>query len=121
MRIVFMGTPDFAAASLKKLIDESQKECARLVWELHKSLGCELWLVGYSELKAKGIFGLYREKLKGCYSADPEIWDKVFVFQHFSMNRFLIDLKNFRSDHDELNLAESIYKLGHMHRDEIFS
>ena len=54
----------------------------------------ELWLVGYSELKNKGIFTGYKDCLKECYS-DGDFWDKVFVFQHFSMNRFTIDLNDF--------------------------
>ena len=32
MRIVFMGTPDFAAVSLPRLLDELETELPRGVW-----------------------------------------------------------------------------------------
>ena len=93
------------------------KETARL----HKALGStELWLVGYAELKARGIFTLYRDVLKDPYKDDTNAWDRVFVFQHFSMNRFLIDLKDFRSEHKNLTLKASIEMLGEAHKNEIF-
>lgn len=83
----------------------------------------ELWLVGYSELKEKGIFGAYRNVLKSTYlSLAPEIWEKVFVFQHFSMNRFPIDLNEYiRSENKEAQpLEQSIHELGLKHKLEIF-
>lgn len=83
----------------------------------------ELWLVGYSELKEKGIFGAYRNVLKSTYlSLAPEIWKKVFVFQHFSMNRFPIDLNEYiRSENKEAQpLEQSIHELGLKHKLEIF-
>lgn len=83
----------------------------------------ELWLVGYSELKEKGIFGAYRNVLKSTYlSLSPEIWEKVFVFQHFSMNRFPIDLNEYiRSENKEAQpLEQSIHELGLKHKLEIF-
>lgn len=83
----------------------------------------ELWLVGYSELKEKGIFGAYRNVLKSTYlSLSPEIWKKVFVFQHFSMNRFPIDLNEYiRSENKEAQpLEQSIHELGLKHKLEIF-
>ena len=79
----------------------------------------ELWLVGYSELKGKGIFTDYRDTLKQTYmNVNPAIWDKVYVFQHFSMNRFTIDLKD-NFDQKE-SLQNNIYRLGNLHKTEIF-
>ena len=93
------------------------KETARL----HKALeSTELWLVGYAELKARGIFTLYKEMLKDSYIDDTDAWNRVFVFQHFSMNRFLIDLNAFRSAHKELTLKNSLETLGTAHKNEIF-
>ena len=88
----------------------------------------EIWLVGYSELKDKGIFREYRDRLKDFYFSNPAInaqfWEKVFVFQHFSMNRFSIDLssfmKNNNSGESEKTLGENIHMLGKIHRNEIF-
>lgn len=103
------------------LIKESQVWMAKETARLHKALGStELWLVGYAELKARGIFTLYRDVLKDPYKDDTNAWDRVFVFQHFSMNRFLIDLKDFRSEHKNLTLKASIEMLGEAHKNEIF-
>ncbi|MBR5646482.1 MAG: hypothetical protein IKX23_07595 [Treponema sp.] len=82
----------------------------------------EIWLVGYSELKAKGIFEPYRLKLYERLS-DTSEWNKVYVFQHFSMNRFIIDLKNYiiADNSAHIPLIESIHRLGNTHKREIFN
>ena len=83
----------------------------------------ELWLVGYSELKPKHFFVPYRDRLKATYQAqNPEVWNKVYVFQHFSMNRFTIDLKEYVEDgaHESQSLLQNIHTLGELHKKEIF-
>ena len=115
--------------AVSNLIEESELWMAEKTAELHREL-CrtgdsddskpELWLVGYSELKNKGIFTGYKDCLKKCYS-DGKFWDKVFVFQHFSMNRFTIDLNDFiKSTCNNGNLKEMIHKVGIIHKNEIF-
>ena len=103
----------------------------------------QLWLVGYAELKEKGIFAPYRNALKACY-AGSDAWKSVFVYQHFSMNRFLIDLKAYQKNRaadggceavcggdktahngtvnggENASLACDLEKLGEYHRKEIF-
>ena len=111
---------------IAELIAESQRFMARKTAWLHQSLlessetGLlpELWLVGYAELKNKGIFLRYRDELKKSYT--EENWEKVFVFQHFSMNRFSIDLKNFQKENEGFSLLEAIHALGKKHKVEIF-
>lgn len=98
-----------------ELIEESQLWMAEQTALLAKKLNAEIWLVGYSELKTKGIFTKYRDELKKC--AD---WEKLFVFQHFSMNRFSIDLKEFMEKHKDFSLEESLFQLGTLHKNEIF-
>ena len=70
---------------------EAQNLCGQ------KIITPELWLVGYSELKDKGFFSSYRNKLKETIckngTENSGAWDSVYVFQHFSMNRFTIDLR----------------------------
>ena len=105
---------------IKNLIEESQIYMAQKTASLHKSLkSTGLWLVGYGELKEKGIFSLYRDTLKDAYD-DSADWERVFVFQHFSMNRFLIDLAAFQKEKPSLSLKESIETLGRIHRVQIF-
>lgn len=116
---------------IKELIEESQKWMAEQTAALHIALfenaekgeKPELWLVGYSELKGKGIFLPYRNYLIDAYyekNSEKKLvsaWENVFVFQHFSMNRFLVDLKTAES---ELPLAKKIETLGKKHKAEIF-
>lgn len=124
-----LGGPEIAS-----LLEESQIWCAERTASLHQKLcqaadgidsGPELWLVGYSELKPKGIFTRYAQELKAVYQNASE-WEKVLVFQHFSMNRFTIDLAQFRlqaatQSTQQPSLYESLQELGRLHREEIFN
>lgn len=115
---------------IQKLILESQVYMAQKTAELHISL-CraaqteaekpEIFLVGYSELKKNGIFTEYKNELKKIYSSAPEEWKKVFVFQHFSMNRFSIDLKNFMLAQNNQDIVHSAHALGTIHKNEIWT
>ena len=102
------------------LIKESQLWMAQKTAELHAALGTELWLVGYSELKPRRIFCPYRDQLKAACS--PKAWEKVYVFQHFSMNRLSIDLSDFikAGKKEKAPLDSNIHELGLLHRKEIF-
>lgn len=130
---------------IKNLIEESQIWMAKKTAELHiglcraaeKSESSEMpenaetelafggkpavFLVGYSELKKNGIFALYRGELKKNYGEGSfGEWRRVFVFQHFSMNRFSIDLKNFMAENPNLGIVEAARRLGEIHKNEIF-
>ena len=103
-------------AAARDLILQSQLWLAQKTAALAAGVGAQIWLVGYAELKDKGIFVPYRDALK-----EANVWDALFVFQHFSMNRFLIDLRDFCGGQlDEDSLAQKIAALGRRHRDEIF-
>ena len=113
-------------AQVQQLIQESQKWMAEKTAELHHALAaegkCQLWLVGYTELKGRGIFLGYRDFLKAQYEDGSDgVWKEVKVYQHFSMNRFLIDLRDFQKKHEGLSLAQALEALGDLHRAEIFS
>ena len=109
---------------IASLIKESQLWMAEKTAALHSALGTELWLVGYSELKPKKIFCPYRDQLQAACSSSPEIWARVYVFQHFSMNRFSIDLADYVKAGGKAkkknSLEENIHELGILHRKEIF-
>lgn len=101
------------------LILQSQLWMAENTIKLLKGLdGTQLWLVGYSELKGKGFFVPYRDQIKKCDAP----WERIFVFQHFSMNRFTIDLSEFvqKNSLEKLPLAEQIRAVGEFHKNEIF-
>ncbi|HNY16508.1 MAG TPA: hypothetical protein PKL75_03570 [Treponemataceae bacterium] len=95
------------------IFEDSQRWMARETMELRASLGCGLWLVGYAELRQNGLFAAYAGELARYGSAD----DAVRLFQHFSMNRFSIDLKE-RTD-PSASLEENLRRIGVAHRREI--
>lgn len=113
---------------IARIISESQIYMAQKTAHLHKDLCAaareggimpEVWLVGYAELKGKGLFLGYRDELKKSYG-ESQAWEKVFVFQHFSMNRFSIDLNNFKIEHSDFTILEAAHELGRIHKNEIF-
>ena len=115
-----------ASLELKNYLNEMQKQMAKLIAQFHIDLikyssekyVPELWLVGYSELKEKGIFSIYKEELKKSY-INTDYWKNVYVYQHFSMNRFSIDLNEFKKSSSD-DLLKCTKLLGLKHRIEIF-
>lgn len=113
------------------LLLESQewmaKKTAELLYRLNEDSGnekTELWLVGYAELKNKGIFTHYRDVLKeSCMNFSKELWNQVFVYQHFSMNRFTIDLAQRIADGTikSKDLKNQLREIGTLHKEEIFN
>lgn len=127
-----------------RVLRESQIWMAQKTAELHQSLfeaaqtedeKPQLWLIGYGELKKAGIFEAYKQTLCNKYaefctnnsSASTNDSgngisraDSFLVFQHFSMNRFSIDLKQFQAENQSLSLTDALAALGKKHRKEIF-
>jgi len=98
-----------------ELFAETQTWMARETALLQKTLGCSLWLVGYGELRNDGLFSAYSSELRELYRATTN--PDVLVFQHFSMNRFSIDL-NARID-PASSLESNLTRIGTGHRREI--
>jgi hypothetical protein len=96
------------------MFDETQAWMARNTAALQRALGCGLWLVGYGELRAGGLFARYAEELRARYEPSD---DAVRVYQHFSMNRFSIDLRDHLDPADDL--ATNLRRLGLERRREI--
>ena len=102
----------------ERLFLETLQWMARETAKLQVSLDCGLWLVGYGELGAGKLFAPYAGELGQIYrTLDDKTRDQVRVYQHFSMNRFSIDLGN-RSDPTK-SLAENLRDIGLAHRREI--
>lgn len=114
--VMLCKKPEIAA-----LLDETQRFMARETAALQKALDtpespCAIWLVGYAELKPRGLFTTYRDVLTDEYRTQPE--SSLFVYQHFSMNCFTTDLKKHADP--ALSLAENLRVIGINHRKEIF-
>ena len=113
-----------AGKSTADIVTESQKYMAELAFRLQQLFSCEIWIVGYGELKPKGIFTGYRDCLYGLYAGNGtagsgkmrDFEKSVFVYQHFSMNRFTIDLR----EKSKPELMENLHTVGTLHRQEIF-
>ena len=102
------------------LLDETQEWMARETAMLQKALDCDLWLVGYGELRAKGLFTVYADVLGNQYLESEDFYrtsNAVRVYQHFSMNRFSIDLE--QNYFKNLSLADNLRAIGYAHRNEI--
>lgn len=117
----FKATGTANDQSVAALLDETQRFMARETAALQKALNtpespCAIWLVGYAELKPRGLFTTYRDILVDEYRTRPE--SNLYVYQHFSMNCFTTDLKK-RAD-PALSLAENLRVIGCEHRKEIF-
>ncbi len=104
-----------ASGGFKALFEASQIFNAQKTAELQRALSCPLWLVGYSELRPKGLFTAYAEEIKKEYGKEKN--PPLYLYQHFSMNRFLIDLKENYAD--PLSLKKNLELLGLRHRKEI--
>ena len=81
-------------AALETALVKSQRTMARLLLEFHQALSTPVWIIGYSEMKKGGIFEAYTNELKTLYNGNgTKLRNSVFLYRHFSMNQFTIDLK----------------------------
>jgi hypothetical protein len=79
---------------LAGLIAETQRFMAAVLLDFHRALSAPVWITGYSEMGKGGIFEPYTRALGELYAAaKPSLRDKVFLYRHFSMNQFTIDLR----------------------------
>jgi hypothetical protein len=91
-------------AALETALAESQRIMARLLLEFHQALAVPVWITGYSEMKKGGVFEAYTSELKALYGG-TNLQDSVFLYRHFSMNQFTIDLKQQAARGESLNKA----------------
>ena len=105
------------ACAISIALEESQRTMAALLLEFHEALGTPVWITGYSEMKKGGIFEVYTESLKELYSERQEMIKQVYIFRHFSMNQFTIDLK--RQTLPGETLEKSLRRIGTAYRKRI--
>ena len=110
------GSRSFAIA-LAAALEESQRAMADLLMEFHEALGVQVWITGYSEMKRGGLFEVYTKTLKELYAKKPELLKQLFIFRHFSMNQFTIDLKKQTLPGE--SAAKSLKRIGTAYRQRI--
>ncbi|HOK00241.1 MAG TPA: hypothetical protein PLW34_11855 [Termitinemataceae bacterium] len=77
-----------------------------------------LWIIGYSEMSKGKLFWPYTEHLLRFYEQDPLSYSRLFLFRHFSMNQFIIDLARHRTNNEPV--PETLRRLGEMYRKRVF-
>lgn len=103
------------ARQVQSFLHRSQCWMARRTCQLQRSLGCDLWIVGYSELKSGHLFEPYARLLQTvCDRRTP-----LFVFQHFSMNCFARDFAKARARSPQQQVRDTLKDLGLHHRQQI--
>jgi len=100
-------------------IEESQKKMAQLLLEFHEALCTPVYIIGYSEMKKGGIFETYTETLKKLYIGKKNLYDQIFLFRHFSMNQFTIDLKKQALKGE--SVEKSLKRIGASYRDRFLN
>jgi hypothetical protein len=106
-------------AALGTALDESQRFMARLLFEFHNILSygkdkpVPVWITGYSEMKETGVFAAYTNELKTIYNKS-ELVKTIFLYRHFSMNQFTIDLKRQTSPGE--STARALKRIGAAYR-----
>jgi hypothetical protein len=108
-----MGGPRVAAA-----VAASQEVMARLLLVFHQALSpVPVWITGYSEMKARGIFAAYTETLRTWYQDRRSLREKLCFYRHFSMNQFTIDLRQQTRPGEAL--LETLDRMGREYRKRI--
>ena len=105
------------SSSISSALEKSQKVMASLLIEFHEALDVQIWITGYSEMKKGGLFEAYTNELKTLYAKKPELFKQLFIYRHFSMNQFTIDLK--QQSLPKENLKQSLKKIGEAYKHRI--
>jgi hypothetical protein len=111
----------------------SQRTMAELLYEFWKALANpggrkaipsktpagapKVWITGYSEMKGRGIFEAYTEKLRDLCAADGDFKESVWLFRHFSMNQFTVDLN--KKALAKESLLQSLERIGREYHERI--
>jgi hypothetical protein len=106
---------ELGGIDVQKAVEDSQREMAELLYQFQKALGgIPIWIIGYSEMKKKGLFEKYTDTIKSLYPESEDLRNKIFLYRHFSMNQFTIDL-NQKKTKDETT-SDVLMRMGKEYR-----
>ncbi|MDR2617719.1 MAG: hypothetical protein LBC62_02505 [Treponema sp.] len=101
-------------------VEESQRVMAELLFAFHRSLApVPVWIIGYSEMKKGGVFERYTGCLRSLYKSFPKRRSELFLYRHFSMNQFTIDLNQQRRPGE--TTAETLNRIGAAYRERVLA
>ncbi|MDR2184749.1 MAG: hypothetical protein LBO80_03645 [Treponema sp.] len=118
-------------SSVEKAAAESQRTMARLLAGFHRALApVPVWITGYSEMKRGGVFEIYTETVQELYdprrrqnettaSRRRDLWKALFLYRHFSMNQFTIDLRQQARDGE--SPEDALRRIGAFYRKRILN
>jgi hypothetical protein len=109
-----IGGPAAAA-----LITETQKGAAKILLMFYEAFNVPLWIIGYSEMKKRGIFETYTKELSDFITQGSIKENDVFFYRHFSMNQFTIDLNKQKKTNESVEVA--LLRIGGAYRERIIS
>jgi hypothetical protein len=102
-------------ARITAAIGESQLAMAGLVAEFYAALTpVPVWIIGYSEMRPGGIFEPFTRALEKIYALAG---DQLFLYRHFSMNQFTIDLHRQAAPGEETK--KTLDRIGRAYRERI--
>jgi hypothetical protein len=99
-----------------RLVEDSQRAMAKVLLEFYTVFQTPVWIIGYSEMKKRGVFETYTRELQSSVSHGLIKEDDLFFFRHFSMNQFTIDLNKQRLSGEPVGSA--LRRIGYAHRDK---
>jgi hypothetical protein len=106
--------------TITKAVIDSQKTMAALLSMFHKALApVPVWIIGYSEMRAGGIFEVYTETIRSWYKSRPKRKTELFFYRHFSMNQFTIDLRQKILAGE--STEEALIRIGTVYRERILA
>jgi hypothetical protein len=100
-----------------RLVEDSQRAMAKTLLEFYMAFQAPIWIIGYSEMKKRGVFEPYTKELHSLVSRGLIKEGDLFFFRHFSMNQFTIDLNKQRSSGEDIESA--LRRIGYAHRDRV--
>jgi hypothetical protein len=108
--LCFLGGPDISAT-----IIQSQLIMVKILEEFYQALApVPVWIIGYSEMKKRGVFEAYTEALK---KTSVVLGEELFFYRHFSMNQFTIDLHK-QAKRGE-TVARTLVRIGTAYRERV--
>jgi hypothetical protein len=103
--------------ALRSALEASQKKMAALLGDFARALEIPVWIIGYSEMKKRGVFETYTNELKALIAEGKLDGENLFFFRHFSMNQFTIDLARRRAAGEPLQ--EALCRIGAAYRKRV--
>ncbi len=115
--LIQLGGPE-----VERAVVDSQGAMAAFIRDFHRALTPDqgeplpLWIIGYSELGK--LFAPFTRALTTLYPPEDPQRKGIYLFRHFSMNQFTVDLRRQRKEGE--SVKEALERLGSRYRQNIF-